>query len=161
MSNLKLGEVYFRDQYGNFHKLSTKDFNEELNELSNFDNIIVSKNFKEYNCKYKPYFCNLLLLDGDCHNVDNNKIKLDKGLYRFTVYLNLETCHNQTIYFFMRNHNVISDTLKVKEVNDKIPNNISFNFVLPIECPENFEVVVLSEKKLSCLKSYLMFVKLN
>ena len=31
--NEKKGDVYLRDIHGNFHKLETKDFNEELAEL--------------------------------------------------------------------------------------------------------------------------------
>ena len=34
MNNKKLGEVYFRDQFGNFHKLSTKDFNKKMRQIA-------------------------------------------------------------------------------------------------------------------------------
>lgn len=163
MSDIKLGEVYFRDHHGNFHKLSTRDFNQELSELSNFDTIIKSNNFSVHDCNYKPYFYNLLELENvkKCGNINNNMIILEKGLYKFTINLNITSCFEQNIYFFFRNHNVISDSLHVKEVNDKIPNNISFNFILYLDCSDKLEVAVLSEKELQVIKSYILFVKLD
>ena len=163
MSDIKLGEVYFRDHHGNFHKLSTRDFNQELSELSNFDSIIKSHKFTVHDCNYKPYYYNLLELENinKCPNIENNMINLNKGLYKFTIHLNINSCFDQNIYFFFRNNNVISDSLQVKEISNKIPNNISFNFILYLECPEKLEVAVLSEKEVQVIKSYLLFVKLN
>jgi len=163
MSDIKLGEVYFRDHHGNFHKLSTRDFNRELSELSNFDSIIKSNKFKVHDCNYKPYYYNLLDLENvkQCDNVDNNIINLEKGLYKFNIHLNIDSCFDQNIYFFFRNHKVISDSLKVTEISSKIPNNISFNFILYLDCPEKLEVAVLSEKELQCIKSYILYLKLD
>ena len=163
MSDIKLGEVYFRDHHGNFHKLSTRDFNQELSELSNFDSIIKSSKFTVHDCNYKPYYYNLLELEtiNKCPNIDNNQLKLDKGLYKFTINLNINSCFDQNIYFFFRNHNVVSESLHVNKINNKIPNNLSFNFILYLDTTEKLEIAVLSEKELQVIKSYILFVKLN
>ena len=162
MSDKKLGEVYFRDHHGNFHKLSTSDFNKELNELSTFDSIAKSDSFKTLSCNYKPYYYNLILLENvnKCSVVEN-KLHLDKGLYRFNIYLNVTSCEDQTIYFFLRNNKVIPESLQVKEICKNIPNNLNFSFILCLNCPEVFEVALLSEKSIEKIKSYLLFMKLD
>ena len=53
MSNTK-GDIYFRDIHGNFHKLETKDLNNELLELAGFDNILTSNNTEKTLCNYNP-----------------------------------------------------------------------------------------------------------
>ena len=88
-------------------------------------------------------------------------IDLDKGLYKFNIHLNIDSCFDQNIYFFFRNHKVISDSLKVKEISSKIPNNLSFNFILYLECPEKLEVAILSEKEVQNIKSYILFECIN
>jgi hypothetical protein len=162
MNNKKLGEVYFRDQFGNFHKLSTKDFNEELSQLSNFDSIIKTCEFDSLICNYKPYYYNLLLLENNQNcDIENNILKIEKGLYKFTVSLNIETSYDQNIYFFMRTNSIICDSLQIQKICEKIPNNLSFNFVLSLKCPEEIQIAILSEKKLEQIKSYILYTKLN
>ena len=60
--NEKKGDL-FQDMHGNFHKLTTSDFDNELDELTNLDCIVSSSKFKKSICKYKPYIYNCLQLN--------------------------------------------------------------------------------------------------
>ena len=101
--NEKKGEVYFRDIHGNFHKLTTSDFDNELDELTNLDCIISSTIFKKSICKYKPYVYNCLKLNNvKKARINNNQLSLEKGLYRFSIFLSINSNFNQKIYFFLK-----------------------------------------------------------
>lgn len=162
MNNKNLGEVYFRDYNGNFHKLETKDFNNELAELSTFDSIVTSSDFSVINCNYKPYFYHRLTLCNtqNC-SLENNMIKLSNGLYRFSIYLTVSSKEEQNIYFFMRNKEIFQSSLQIKKMTNKIPNNINFNFICNIDKASSFEIAVLSKNKLFSIKSHILYLQLS
>ena len=161
--NEKKGEVYLRDIHGNFHKLETKDFNEELAELSNYDNIINSSEYEETICNYKPFNYYQLLLNNIKNSlINNNKIKLEKGLYKFSVYLTIYSELNEKIYFFLRNNKIIDTTLLITDVYDKIPNNVDFHFIVNInDATTILEASIISNSKLTCINSHILYSKIN
>ena len=109
--NNKKGEIYFRDIHGNFHKLETKELDDEILELTGYDNILHSNNFEKEICNYKPYnYYKLILENVKNGNTNNNKVKLEKGIYKFSVYMSITSNIKQRIYFFLRNHKIISST---------------------------------------------------
>ena len=161
--NQKKGDVYFRDIHGNFHKLDTKDFNEELAELSNYDNIAHSVHFEHSICNYKPLNYQQLLLENIKNtSLNNKKLKLEKGLYKFSIYLTINSSSNQKVYFFLRNNKIIESTLLTNDVYDKIPNNIDFNFIVNINDTNNIlEPAIISTSKLDSIESYILYCKIN
>tara|TARA_E500000178_G_C16686661_1_gene601809 strand:- start:206 stop:694 length:489 start_codon:yes stop_codon:yes gene_type:complete len=161
--NEKKGEVYFRDVHGNFHKLSTSDFNDELDELTNLDSVITSKTFSKLICRYKPFtYNNLNLLDIKKGNIVNNQLNLSKGLYRFSVFLSISSKFNQKIYFFFRDKKIISNSLQIDKVYNNVPTNLNFNLILNFEHLNNLlECSIISEKELDSIESYILYYKIN
>jgi hypothetical protein len=161
--NEKKGDVYLRDIHGNFHKLETKDFNEELAELSNYDNIIHSSEYEETKCNYKPFnYYQLLLTNIKNSLINNHKIKLEEGLYKFSIYLTISSEFNEKIYFFLRNSKIIDSTLLTTDVYDKIPNNIDFHFIVNINNSNKIlEASIISNSKLNSISSYILYSKIN
>ena len=161
--NDKKGEVFFRDIHGNFHKLTTKDFNDELHELNNLDNIIESKNYERSVCKYKPFnYYKLLVSNLKNSVISNNKLKLEEGLYKFSVFLTINSKYNQKIYFFLRNHKILNESLQINDVFDNVPSNINLNFIINITNVNNLlEIAIISEKDIDEIHSYILFNKIN
>ena len=159
----KKGDVYLRDIHGNFHKLETKDFNDELAELSNYDNIADSTEYEETICNYKPFnYYQLLIKNIKNSLIDNHKLKLEEGLYKFSVYLNITSKSNQKIYFFLRNNKIIHSTLLITDVYVEIPNNINFHFIINInDTNKILESCIISDSKLSSITSYILYSKIN
>ena len=160
--NEKKGDVFFRDVHGNFHKLSAEDISTELTELTVYDNILTNSSFEKHICKYRPlnyYLLNVESIKG-C-NLKDNKIFLEKGLYRFFICLSINSHYAQRIYFFLRNFKIFEQSLYTSNIYKKIPNNLNFECILNIENDTNFEFAIVSEKDLEKIKSYIMFIKIN
>jgi len=156
------GDIYFRDVHGNFHKLSTKQIANELDDFLEFDNILLSDKFSHKLCLHDPlnyYSLNLKKIKGS--ELINNMINLKKGLYRFFIYLTLKTKEDQRIYFFFRNNNVFEPTLMTDSIYKNIPNNLNYNMVFNINSEMNFDIAIISEKPINSINSYIMFVKIN
>lgn len=161
--NEKKGEVYFRDVHGNFHKLTTSDFDNELDELTNLDCIISSSSFKKSICKYKPCIYNCLQLNNiKKAKIQNNQLLLEKGLYRFSVFLSINSNFNQKIYFFFKNHKILNNSLQINNVYNNVPSNLNFNLILNFEQLNNLlECAIISEKELDKIESYILYYKIN
>ena len=161
--NEKKGDVYFRDIHGNFHKLDTKDFNEELAELSNYDNIIHSSKFEKSICNFKPLnYYELYVENVKNSNIENYKLNLDKGLYKFSIYLTINSSETQKIYFFLRDKKIIESSLFTTEVYSEIPNNINFHFILNLnDMKQLLEIAIISNKNLTSIESYILYSRIN
>lgn len=159
----KKGEVYFRDIHGNFHKLETNDLNDEILELTSFDNILSSSKTEKLICNYKPFnYYKFILKNIKNGIIKNNRIILNKGLYKFSVYLTITSLISQRIYFFFRDNMIIKNTLKTESLSSKIPNNFNINFIIDIKNNnEELEIAVISEKDIDNISSYILYTKLN
>ena len=157
----KKGDIYFRDIHGNFHKLETNDLNEELMNITGFDNILSSLTAEKITCNYKPLnYYKLNLTEIKNGKVSNDKIVSNKGLYRFSTYLSLTTEETQRIYFFFRNKNIFKNTLQTQVISEKIPNNLNSNFILNLD-NELFEVGIISEKNLTSISAHILYSQIN
>ena len=156
------GEIFYRDMHGNFHKLSTQEISNSMDDFLEFDNILSSDKFIMHNCINKSlnyYELNLKKLKGN--DIKNNEIILQKGLYRFFIFLTIFTLHTQRIYSFMRKEKIFDSSLKTEIIYSNVPNNLSFNFVFEIENMDKLNFGLISEKEISNIKSYIMYVKIN
>ena len=160
--NNKIGEVFFRDIHGNFHKLNTKDFNEELAEITNFENIINISEYEQSICNYKPYNYYRLCLENikNC-NINNNQLSLEKGLYKFSVYLNISTEYSQRFYFFLREKKIISSSLQTKYIYNNIPNNININFIIRNNKKSSYDFAIITEKDIDNIDIYILYTKIS
>ena len=159
--NEKKGDIFFRDFHGNFHKLNITDMNEELSELSGFDFIVHSSNFQEIICKnnnYKYFKLNLKSIKNT--NINENCLILQPGLYRFCIYLTVSTNSYQKIYFFIRDEKIIDSSLQLGNTYLGIPNNLNFNFMIEIKKPKKLQIGIISEEKLTSIKSNILFSKI-
>lgn len=160
--NDKIGDIFFRDIHGNFHKLSVNDISSEFKELTIYENILNNSTFEKKICNYKPlnyYLLNINSIKGN--KTQNNRIFLEKGLYKFFISISINSNFNQRIYFFLRNMKILEQSLKTKKIYKKIPNNINFECIFNIELSDNFEFAIISEKDLDYIQSYIMYLKVN
>ena len=163
MSNTK-GDIYFRDVHGNFHKLETKDLNNELLELAGFDNILTSNNTEKTLCNYNPLnYYKLKLNKVKNGEINNNRIVLKKGMYKFCIYSTFVSNIEQRIYFFLRNKVILKNTLATHNISNKIPNNINYSFIINTNCNEELELelAIISEKELQSSSSYILYTQIN
>ena len=157
----KKGDIYFRDIHGNFHKLEAEDLNDELMDITGFDNILSSESAEKSTCNYKPLnYYKLKLNEIKNGKLSNDRILSENGLYRFSTYLTLSTEEPQRIYFFFRNNKIFKNTLQTQVLSDKIPNNLNSNFILDLD-DEYFEVGIISEKDISSISAYILYSKLK
>ena len=159
--NEKKGDIFFRDFHGNFHKLNITDMNQELSEISEFDNFIFSTGYDEidcYNKKYKYFKLNVKNIKNS--NTSDNCLILEPGMYRFCIYLTINTNKYQKIYFFIRDEKIIESSLQLGNTYLGIPNNLNFNFMIEIKKPKKLQVGIISEEKLTSIKSNILFSRI-
>ena len=110
-------------------------------------NLLISKKFKKKKCNYKPciyyHFHLQKLVSTDNLNICKDLIKLKKGLYKFDIFLNINSRCSQKAYFFMRNNCIVENSLKIIHLNPNTPNNI--NHIYYFDVPEygeyNFGII--------------------
>ena len=161
MSNTK-GDIYFRDIHGNFHKLETKDLDSELLEVAGFNNILTSNSTEKTLCNYKPlnyYKLNLNTVKNG--EIKNNRIVLQKGMYKFCIYSTFVSNIEQRIYFFLRNKSILKQTLVTHNISDKIPNNLNYSFIININFNEELELGIIAEKDIQSSSSYILYTQIN
>jgi hypothetical protein len=161
MSNTR-GDIYFRDVHGNFHKLETKDLDNELLEVAGFNNILTSNSTEKALCNYNPlnyYKLNLNTVKNG--EINNNRIVLKKGMYKFCIYSTFVSNIEQRIYFFLRNKSILKQTLVTHNISDKIPNNINYSFIININFNEELELGIISEKDIQSSSSYILYTQIN
>ena len=157
----KKGDIYFRDYNDNFYKLDTSSLHEELKDLNNFDNVVESINYNTLNTNYKNYkYYRMILKNIKNGSIDNNKISLKKGIYKFSIYLSVNTDYKQRIYIFFKNEQINQLSLKTEQIYENIPNNISYNFILNTS-DQNFEIAILSESNLNNISLYVLYEKIS
>ena len=157
----KKGDIYFKDYNDNFYKLDTSSLHEELKDLNNFDNVVESINYNTIDTNYKNYkYYRMILKNIKNGSIDNNKISLKKGIYKFSIYLSVNTDCKQRIYIFFKNKQIKPESLKTEQICENIPNNISHNFILNTN-HEKFEIAILSESKLNNISVHVLYEKIS
>ena len=157
----KKEDIYFKDYNDNFYKLDTSSLHEELKDLNNFDNVVESINYNTLDTNYKNYKYNRMILKNIKNgSIENNKLSLKKGIYKFSIYLSINTDCEQRIYIFFKNYQIIPPSLKTEKLCDNIPNNISHNFILNTN-NQNFEIGILSEYNLNNIIVHVLYEKIS
>ena len=81
---------------------------------------------------------------------------MNKGLYKFSIYLTITSIFTQRIYFFFRDNIIIKNTLKTDNLLSQIPNNVNINFIIDIKNNnEELEIAIISEKDIDTISSLL------
>jgi hypothetical protein len=157
--NDKKGDIYFRDFHGNFHKLDVADISNELSELSGFDSILSSSKFELKKCDNNYHYYKLLIDDVKNSNIKSNKLILDKGLFRLSVYITINSSKSQKIYFFLRDKLILDSSLQVHNVYDEIPNNLNLNLMVNSKKNNDYEIAIISKYPLKSIETYIMYSK--
>ena len=89
-------------------------------------------------------------------------MSLEKGLYRFSIFLSINSNFNQKIYFFFKNHKILNNSLQINNVYNNVPSNLNFNLILNFEQLNNLlECAIISEKESDTIESYILYYKIN
>ena len=155
----KKGDIFFRDYHGNFHKLEVSEISRELEELSSFDTILSSSKIEKQICTNNKYYYKLILENKKNSEIENNKLILNKGLFKLSVYLNINSAKTQKVYFFFRENLILDSTLKVNNVYKEIPNNFNFNIIINSKKRNNYEIAIISEHEILSIESYILYSK--
>ena len=155
----KKGDIFFRDYHGNFHKLEVSEISRELEELSSFDTILSSSKIEKQICANNKYYYKLILENKKNSEIENNKLILNKGLFKLSVYLNINSAKTQKVYFFFRENLILDSTLKVNNVYKEIPNNFNFNIIINSKKRNNYEIAIISEHEILSIESYILYSK--
>ena len=156
----KKGEIFFRDFHGNFHKLDIADISNELSEMSGFDSILSSSSLDKNRCNDNKYYHKLILDNVKNSTIKSNKLILNKGLFKASVYLNINSLKTQKVYFFFRNKYILESSLQINNVYKEIPNNFNFNIIIKSEKNSDYEIAIISENELKSVDSYILYSKI-
>ena len=138
--------------------MDVSDISEDLAEISTFDSIITSSKLEKTLCDNNKYKYNKLILENIKNsNIRSNNLTLNKGLYKLSVYLNINSEDTQKVYFFFRNKYIVESSLQVNSVYKEIPNNFNFNIIINSNKSSDYEIAIISEKKLNSVDSYILY----
>ena len=59
--------------------------------------------------------------------------------------------------FFFRNKYIVESSLQVNSVYKEIPNNFNFNIIINSNKSSDYEIAIISEKKLNSVDSYILY----
>lgn len=155
----KKGDIFFRDYHGNFHKLEVSEISRELEELSGFDTILSSSKIEKQKCTDNKYYYKLILENKKNSEIENNKLILNKGLFKLSVYLNINSVKTQKVYFFFRDNLILDSTLQVNNAYKEIPNNFNFNIIINSKKRNDYEIAIISEHEILSIESYILYSK--
>ena len=157
----KKGDIFFRDFHGNFHKLDISEISNELSEITFFDSILSSSQLEKKICNDNKYYYHKLILKNIKNSeINSNRLSLDKGLFKLSVYLNINSSKSQKVYFFFRNKTILESSLQINSVYKEIPNNFNFNIIIKSEKNNNYEIAIISENELKSVDSYILYNKI-
>ena len=157
----KKGDIYFKDYNDNFYKLDTSSLHKELKDINNFDNVVECINYIKINSNYKNYkYYKMILKNIKNGLVEDNRISLTNGIYKFSIFLSLETDIEQRIYFFFKNKEINPISLKTEKIYGNIPNNLSFNFIINTN-NQDFEIAIISQTDLNNILLYVLYDKIS
>ena len=162
----KKKNLYYEDNMGQFHEVletthnsSENIENNNLAKLKTFQVPIISKNIKTGKCNNREYFYTQPIFESNDH-LENNYIKVNKGLYFFNIYLNITSNISQYIYIFLREKKIIPNSLKVIKISNLIPNNVNYNFYIDNKNNKKYQVGIISEDAIKNCNIFLNLVEI-